>query len=463
MARGANLRLSGAVLGQLANPNFARAAGMSIGAGMLGVERREQEAEERATEEVTLELLRKAQVAQEQGDMRLLNEVTQTLDGMLTGTKSSQARGLITEGLSTVSGQRAATQTQQQTNTAKSILKTEQALEQFQQQDARRAAGELVEVVPFEERQRKALEERLAQMKQNGAAVVEAENMALEAEIKKFEDQDRLYTAKTNAVVRGLGQLQFGSEEYESVAKKARTAGFGKAVDGYEKVQIEAEQSRLEIDALRRDNKPLNDKQMQELKDLGIGVDDPYLAKPIYISMKSKEAEAKVNLALSDIVPASDERAVGVAQGALAQWARRGNISSLWFDDLAEKIQEMPDEKQQELFNRVNGLAPVQVEQEVIDFLRSNFPQEFKELEQEEQNVRDKETDKQSSIDMAITAINFNKGLKPGDADYLDPTDNSDRALVWDRIQKDRTTRMLQTQVNVTGRTEARPVSMSSN
>ena len=45
MAKGANLRLSNSVLGQLANPNFARSAGMSIGAGMLGAQRREQEAE----------------------------------------------------------------------------------------------------------------------------------------------------------------------------------------------------------------------------------------------------------------------------------------------------------------------------------------------------------------------------------------------------------------------------------
>lgn len=455
MARGANLRLSGAVLGQLANPNFARAAGMSIGAGMLGAQRREEEADYRATEEVTLELLRKAQVAQEQGDMTLHSEIVDTFDGMLTGNKYQKTRQLLTDALTTVGGQRAATQTQQQTNTARSILQTEQALEQYQNQVGPLSDQELAA--------QKALQQRLGVMRENAEAVVEANNMALEAEIKKFEDEDRLYTAKTNAVVRGLGQVQFGSEEYESVAKKARAAGFGKAVDGYEKVQRETEQSRLEIEALRRDNNPLNDKQMQELKDLGISVDDPYLAKPIYISMKSKEAEAKVNLALSSLVPASEERAVGVAQGALAQWSRRGNISSLWFDDLAEKIQEMPDEKQQELFNRVNGLAEVQIEQEVIDFLRSNFPQEFKDLETTEQNVRDEETDKQSSIDMAMAAINFEKGLKPGDADYLDPTENSDRALVWDRIQKDRTTRTLEKQVGVTGRTEARPISMSSN
>ena len=34
-----NLRLSSAVLGGLAQPDFARAAGLSIGAGMLGAQR----------------------------------------------------------------------------------------------------------------------------------------------------------------------------------------------------------------------------------------------------------------------------------------------------------------------------------------------------------------------------------------------------------------------------------------
>ena len=49
------------------------------------------------------------------------------------------------------------------------------------------------------------------------------------------------------------------------------------------------------------------------------------------------------------------------------------------------------------------------------------------------------------------------------DADYLDATDESDRALVWDRIQKDRTAKTLDTQTAVTGRSEARPVSLSGD
>lgn len=459
----ANLRLSNAVLGQLARPGFSRNAGLAIGAGMLGVERREREEEQRLVQESTLELMQKAQIAQETGDMGMLTGAANDLNALLSETKNKESRDLLIRSISAVNQQRAATQANKTTNTAMSILNTEKALEQFKDADARRAAGELVEVTPFEERQRRALEERLAMMKQNSAAVVEADNIALATEIKKYEDQDKLYTAKKSAVVRGLSQVAFGSDEYNKLAQTARSQGFGVAVNEYEKVQQDAEKSRLEIEALRRQNKPLSPAQMDELKSVGINIDDPYLAKPIYINMKTKEAEAKVNLALEQILPASDERAVGVAQGALARWANRGNISPLWFDDLAEKIQEMPDEKQLELFNRVNGLAPVQIEQEVIDFLRAEFPNEFKAVEQTEQNVRDEETDKQASINMAIAAINFNKGLEPGDADYLNPADESDRALVWDRIQEERTTKTLETQATATGRFEARPVSLSGN
>lgn len=46
MARGANLRLSSSVLGQLANPSFARAAGTAIGQAMLGPEIRRDKEEE---------------------------------------------------------------------------------------------------------------------------------------------------------------------------------------------------------------------------------------------------------------------------------------------------------------------------------------------------------------------------------------------------------------------------------
>ena len=46
MARGANLRLSSSVLGQLANPSFARTAGTAIGQAMLGPEIRQDKEEE---------------------------------------------------------------------------------------------------------------------------------------------------------------------------------------------------------------------------------------------------------------------------------------------------------------------------------------------------------------------------------------------------------------------------------
>ena len=148
-----NLRVNQGLLTRLASPGAGGSIGNAITAALLGVERREREAEDRSTEEASIELLRKAQVAQETGDMRLLNEVRADFDGMLTGTKSKKARELITEGISTIDQQRSATKSQAQTNTAMSILNTEKALEQFKDADARRAAGELVEVAPFEERQ----------------------------------------------------------------------------------------------------------------------------------------------------------------------------------------------------------------------------------------------------------------------------------------------------------------------
>ena len=134
MAFKPNLRLSSAVLGGLARPDFSRAAGLAIGAGMLGAQRRQDEAETRATQEASIELLRKAQVAQETGDMGMLGNINDELDALLSTTRNEQARQELMKTIQTVQGQRGATQSQAQTNTAMSIIKTEQALEDFKNQ-----------------------------------------------------------------------------------------------------------------------------------------------------------------------------------------------------------------------------------------------------------------------------------------------------------------------------------------
>jgi len=374
---------------------------MSIGAGMLGVERREQEAEERATEEATLELLRKAQAAQEQGDMRLLNEVTQTLDGMLTGTKSRQARGLITQGLSTVSGQRAATQTQQQSNTARSILQTEQALEQFQQQDARRAAGELFEVAPFEERQRRALEERLAQMKQNGAAVIEADNIKYQTKFEAAKRENQLAEQRKQIAMRALSSTKFGSDQYKQNAEQLREKGFGQAVDQYETTQYALVEAKEKADEIRRSKAPLTSAEEKMLRDNNftptgdIRRDRDRLA--LISETLDKRTIAMANRQSGEVVDVKSHVQVTL-ENLRDQGDLPGNIFS---SDLYNKIEDLLEdpaevEKIAGLLERPDGqrLSAPEIQNAVTAYIKSKFPEKFAEM----QTYRKGQSDRQDTI-----------------------------------------------------------------
>jgi hypothetical protein len=429
---------------------------MSIGAGMLGVERREQEAEERATEEATLELLRKAQVAQEQGDMRLLNEVTQTLDGMLTGTKSRQARGLITQGLSTVSGQRAATQTQQQSNTARSILQTEQALEQFQQQDARRAAGELFEVAPFEERQRRALEERLAQMKQNGAAVTEADTIKYQSELQQLQRTEALREERGKSIIAMLSSVPKDSKEYKSITERANNLNLGKYVTDFEETQLKLEKLDIEVQNLRDEQpgKPLTNEQKERLKATGYTLTgDAVVDRKEFINLVASEAAATRAIALRGITEVSGGEARGQARQALRDIQNEpgADLSLNIFADLNDRIDDLSEEELQELFDLSEGKTPLEIKQISVDWVRGKFKKQFEQM----QNVQEVEAQEASEADSAINAViaatNASSGAKPGDDNYKDPNDPAVRRAALARLESDASKQRAMTQAQEVG------------
>jgi hypothetical protein len=415
---------------------------MSIGAGMLGVERREEEAEERATEEATLELLRKAQVAQEQGDMRLLNDVTQTLDGMLTGTKGSQARGLITQGLSTVSGQRAATQAQQQTNTAKSILATEQALEQFQQQNARRAAGELIEVVPFEERQRKALEERLAQMKQNAAAVTEADTIKYTTQLTGLQREEKLREEQGKAVIAALSSVKKDSENYESIVNRAKSLNLGKYVNDFEQTALELEQLDIEVQNLRDEQpgKPLTNEQKARLTATGYKLTGDAVAdRTQFVNLVSAEATAARTVALRGITEVSGGEAKAQARQALRDIQNEpgADLTLNIFDDLYNRIDDIPEKELQELFDLSEGKTPLEIKQISVDWVRGKFKKEFEQMQDVQAVQAEEENEAQLAINAVIAATNASSGANPGDPNYKDPNDPAVRRAALERLKSD--------------------------
>ena len=438
----ANLRLSNAVLGQLARPGFSRNAGLAIGAGMLGVERREREEEQRLVQESTLELMQKAQIAQETGDMGMLTGAANDLNALLSETKNKESRDLLIKSIGAVNQQRAATQANKTTNTAMSILNTEKALEQFKDADARRAAGELVEVAPFEERQRRALEERLAMMKQNTAAVTEASTIQYNAELTALTREEKLRDQKGKAVIAALSSVEKGSDRYNQIVKQAEGLKLGKFVKDFEKAELELEKLDIEVQKLKDEDprKPLAPEQKERLEKTGYKLSgDPALDRQQFVKLIEGEAKAARGIALRNITEVSGGEARALARQALRDIQREpgADLPLNLFDDLSEEIDELSDEELQELYDLSEGKTPVEIRQIAVDWTRNKFSDEFDDMLQVQENEDRELNEAADAINAVIAATNAKSGAKPGDTDYKDPNDPLVRSSALERLKSD--------------------------
>ena len=397
----ANLRLSSAVLGSLARPGFSRNAGLAIGAGMLGVERREREEEQRLVQESTFELMQKAQIAQETGDMGMLTGAANDLNALLSETKNAQSRQLILDSINTVNQQRESTKSNQQTNTAMSIIKTEQALKQFEQQDARRASGELVEIVPFEERQRKALEDRLAVMKQNGAAVVEADNIKYETKFEAAKKENQLAEQQKQIAMRALSSTKFGSDQYKQNAEQLREKGFGQAVDQYETTQYALIEAKEKADQIRRSTAPLTDAEEKMLRDNNFTPTGDIRRDRDRLALISEALDKRTiqmaNRQSGEVVDVKSHVQVTL-ENLRDQGDLPGNIFS---SDLYNKIEDLLEdpaevEKIAGLLERPDGqrLSAPEIQNAVTAYIKSKFPEQFAEM----QTYRKGQSDRQETI-----------------------------------------------------------------
>ena len=378
-----NLRVSQGLLTRLASPGAATSIGTSIGASLLGAERRGREAEDRLTEEATIELLRKGQLAKESGDMRLFREVSTDLQGMLGDTKSSKARETITTGLASLNNNRAATQKQAQTNLAMGIINTEQALENFDQQMGPLSDQELIA--------QKALQDRLLQMKQNSAAVTEASTIKYNTELAALNREEQIRGERGKAVIAALSSVEKGSERYNQIVEQANTLKLGKFVKDFEKTELELEKLDIEVAKARDEDprKPLTAEQKERLATTGYkSSGDPAQDRKEFIRLVEAEAKAARAIALRSITEVSGGEARALARQALRDIQREpgADLSLNLFDDLSEEIDDLSDEKLQELYDLSEGKTPVEIRQMAVDWVRNEFSDEFEDMLQFQEN-----------------------------------------------------------------------------
>jgi hypothetical protein len=430
----ADLRLSNAVLGQLARPGFSRNAGLAIGAGMLGVERREREEEQRLVQESSLELMQKAQIAQEAGDMGMLTGAANDLNELLGATKNAESRQLILDSINTVNQQRGATQSNKTTNTAMSILNTEKALQNFDQQMGPLSDQELLV--------QKTLQERLAMMKRNTAAATEASTIQYNTELTALTREEQLRDERGKAVIAALSSVKKGSERYSQVVKQANTLNLGKFVKDFERTELELEKLDGEVAKIKDEDprKPLTAEQKKRLAATGYkSSGDPALDRKQFISLVEGEAKAARGIALRNITEVSGGEARALARQALRdiQTEPGADLSLNILDDLSEEIDELSDEELQELYDLSEGKTPVEIRQIAVDWTRNKFSDEFEDMLQVQENESRELDEAATAIDAVIAATNAKSGAKPWDTDYKDPNDPLVRGSALERLKSD--------------------------
>jgi hypothetical protein len=444
----ASLRLSNAVLGGLARPGFSSNIGTSIAAGMLGVERREREEEQQLVQQSTLDLMQKAQIAQETGDMGMLTGASNDLNALLTQTKNAESRQLIMDSINTVNQQRGATQANKTTNTAMSILNTEKALQNFDQQMGPLSDQELLV--------QKTLRERLAMMKQNTAAATEASTIQYNAELTALTREEKLREQKGKAVIAALSSVEKGSDRYNQIVKQAEGLKLGKFVKDFEKTELELEKLDIEVQRLKDEDprKPLTSAQKERLQKTGYKLSgDPALDRQQFVNLIEGEAKAARGIALRNITEVSGGEARALARQALRDIQREpgADLPLNLFNDLSEEIDELSDEELQELYDLSEGKTPVEIRQIAVDWTRNKFSDEFEDMLQVQESESRELDEAATAIDAVIAATNASSGAKPGDANYKDPKDPLVRNAALERLKADASKQRALTQAQGVG------------
>lgn len=376
-------RFSQAFLQQAASPGL-------FGAGVAGLgdaltQRRKQQ-ERMLTGQQNMTFVNQAIAAAEQGDMNALNMQRQNLMELLSQTKDESARSSIINSINQINAARPATQATATTNKAQSIIKTEQALRDFDNQ-----VGPLTE---GEERAKSALQERLAVMKQDAQAVSEADSIQYQALYAEIQKKNQLAEQQATANRRTLSSVQFESKQYKELSKKLRDNGFGDTVDKYEQDQYDLMEARERADQIRKDKAPLTAVQKETLQAYGFKPNQLEIpqAKNILAKIEEREVEDRIRIANAPNARVANQAIRDHVETTLRTIQKQNDLPWNLFDDLYNKIEDLSEEDIQRLAGKLQRpageeLTEAQIQQEVIDFVKTEFPNQWKDATQYQINI----------------------------------------------------------------------------
>ena len=408
-------RFSRGLFRELANPSYGQGL-MAVGA-QLGSAQAEAQAAERQKEidSMSFKLLRQGLFSADQGDVSALAARTNDLVDMMNRTTDEKSRATLQDMITQLDAQRSATQTKATSNTANSIIKTEDALKNMQSEmDAMggQVTGQQKKVFD-------ALTQRLEFMKQNSKAVIEADDIKYQTRFKKIKQENELADQQKQAVQRRLSSVPFESDQYKELAQEARNANQGQAVDQYEKLQFGLIEARAKADDIRDSEKPLSQSEIETLAEIGIIVPKNQTRLSIKSNRQSLanytqavEVE-RIRSAISPIAGVKDVEAhvITTLETLMDFGDLPGNFLS---SDLYNKIEDLledPDEIKTlvGLLEMPSGkeLNSGQIRERVEQYIANKFPDEYKEAK----TYRQTQAREQADIDLLVVDLLVEAGV----------------------------------------------------
>ena len=393
----AKLQFGRSMLSSLANPNFGNIEGLGrqIGSAQAMAQEAERQKEFDAN---AFKLFRQGLFSVDEGDVAALSDSASGLADLLVNTRDEKDRAVLQDYITQLDAQRTATETKATTNTAESIIKTEQALEKLTS-EMDTISGPLA---PPQQKVFDALTQRLGVMKQNSKAVIEADDIKYQARFKKIRQENEIADQQKQAVQRRLSSVPFESDQYKELAQEARNANQGQAVDQYEKLQFGLIEARAKADDIRDSEKPLSQEEIERLETIGVKVPKNQTRLSIKANRESlaKLEEItetrRITMALRNVEGVEDVKAH--VETTLQTFMDRGDLPANFLSsDLYNKIKDLFEDKDEMArfvgtLERPAGkeLSRPEIEAEVQRFLLEKFPNEFKDMLRYEENQRNR-------------------------------------------------------------------------
>jgi len=367
--------------------------------------------------------------ASEQGDMQALNMRRQQLMELLSKTTNAGARDNIINAINQINSARPATQARATTNTANAIIKTEKALEDMKDSTEPMTNEEYMQNA----RLQSVLEERLAVMKQNSKAVVEADEIKLSTTLKALEDKEKLNTAKKQAAISELEKFVYGSEKYKAAKEKLISGGLNAAVQDYENIQMEFEQTRLELQEEKDKRKPLTEEQKQFMRDNRQTLSGDVVAdRAAYFTFLKSKNEATRTIALRNLTEVSGGEAKARVRLALLSLQSESGAEvqglEIW-QDLNDEIENLSEDDLQEIYDMAEGKTITEINQLVRNWVQDKFKSEFDDMLAFQDQEKREADEKEASIDAVIAFTNSER--QKNNLPLLDPSDPQIREEAW--------------------------------